>query len=93
MLVNNILALSCLTPVLGLCYFSCPKHLQEPMLEIILVGIIGYFITVLLIPTIKEMTAKKGLGGKDLNKGEAGKKILMFVFFEFTKTTLLVRNL
>jgi hypothetical protein len=74
---NNFLGLSVLLPVLATSYTLCPPNLQFPLLNIIFVGVVGYFVTILLIPSIKEMTGKKGLGGKDLNKGIAGSTTLM----------------
>ncbi|KAF0976103.1 hypothetical protein FDP41_004778 [Naegleria fowleri] len=41
----------------------------------ILLSIVGYFVTLFMIPSIKGLCEGAGLWGKDLNKGEAGQKM------------------
>jgi len=40
----------------------------------IVVALLGYGVTLYMIPSIKGLNEKAGLAGKDLNKGEAGQK-------------------
>lgn len=75
MLSNQLLALTVLTPLIYLLYpiLLDPKY-QYQIVSTLIVSIVGYITTISLIPYVKEMTLKAGLSGKDLNKGEEGKK-------------------
>ncbi|KAL0481999.1 UDP-N-acetylglucosamine-dolichyl-phosphate N-acetylglucosaminephosphotransferase [Acrasis kona] len=69
---NAILALVPLAPAL---YLILP-HLSDPVIIItVAISILSFVITALLIPQTKDLNIKANLFGRDLNKGEQGKKM------------------
>jgi hypothetical protein len=77
---NFILAGIVLTPLFNFLYpHLLDTKYQYPLTITLLVSLVAYFTTITLIPSVKLMTLKKGLSGKDLNKGEAGKNIDMYL--------------
>jgi UDP-N-acetylglucosamine--dolichyl-phosphate N-acetylglucosaminephosphotransferase len=69
---STLFVLLCLAPCV---YFSIPHLLSSTIIQVsTIAAVIAFIVTNTLIPSVKELTAKAGLAGKDLNKGEAGSK-------------------
>ena len=71
-LTSALLVLVCLAPC---AYFAIPHIVTNQVIQVsLIVSVAAFVVTNSLIPSVKELTAKAGLAGKDLNKGEAGEK-------------------
>lgn len=71
-LINISLVLIALAPCV---YFGYEKLLNSVVIQVsIVVSMIALILTIKLVPSVAELTAKAGLAGKDLNKGEEGEK-------------------
>jgi hypothetical protein len=78
--LNAILACVPLAPAAYLIY----PHLHNPTIAITLVvSIVSFLVTSFVIPHIKPLNVKAGLFGKDLNKGEAGLKMQVYVHIKY----------
>ena len=65
---NYIYALTPLVPNLYLLYMLENNSQKNSLLKTLFLSILGYFLTIHLIPIIGQHTLKKGLSGKDLGK-------------------------
>ncbi|KAL9653694.1 hypothetical protein ABK040_009168 [Willaertia magna] len=73
--INLILGLCLLAPF-AYYFLTHEQLLYNRMIQASIgISIIGFFITLIMIPIIKELNVKADLYGKDLNKGEAGSKM------------------